>query len=54
MRVHRLDHYSIRTTDLDRTIRFYTAVIGLFLESSSGVTLALEFPTAEAPGATPA
>lgn len=28
MRVQRLDHYSIRTTDLDRTIRFYTEVIG--------------------------
>jgi len=28
MRVQRLDHYSIRTTDLDKTIRFYTEVIG--------------------------
>ena len=28
MRVQRLDHYSIRTTDLDQTLRFYTEVIG--------------------------
>jgi catechol 2,3-dioxygenase-like lactoylglutathione lyase family enzyme len=28
MHVQRLDHYSIRTTDLDKTIRFYTEVIG--------------------------
>ena len=29
MRVQRLDHYSIRTTDLEATRRFYTEVVGL-------------------------
>lgn len=29
MAVSRLDHYSIRTTDLERTRTFYTEVIGL-------------------------
>lgn len=29
MSISRLDHYSIRTTDLDRTRRFYTEIIGL-------------------------
>ena len=48
MRVQRLDHYSIRTTDLDRTIH------QVFFEDPSGVTLELNFPAAEAPGAKPA
>jgi len=39
MRVQRLDHYSIRTTGLDQTIRFYTGVIEL------------DFPATEVPGA---
>lgn len=29
MSISRLDHYSIRTTDLERTRKFYTEVIGL-------------------------
>jgi len=29
MRVKRLDHYSIRTTDLEATRRFYTNLVGL-------------------------
>ena len=29
MAITRLDHYSIRTTDLDATRRFYTEVLGL-------------------------
>jgi catechol 2,3-dioxygenase-like lactoylglutathione lyase family enzyme len=29
MSIERLDHYSIRTTDLDATERFYTEVLGL-------------------------
>ena len=37
--MQRLDHYSIRTTDLDKTIRFYTEA------------LELNFPATEVPGA---
>ena len=33
MSISRLDHYSIRTTDLDRTRRFYTEIIGLAVGS---------------------
>ena len=40
MRVQRLDHYSIRTTDLDKTIRFYTEVIGFI----SGPRPTFKFP----------
>jgi catechol 2,3-dioxygenase-like lactoylglutathione lyase family enzyme len=40
MRVQRLDHYSIRTTDLDKTIRFYTEVVGFV----SGPRPPFEFP----------
>ena len=29
MDIKRVDHYSIRTRDLDRSVRFYTEVIGL-------------------------
>ena len=28
MKIHRLDHYSIRTTDLDTSRRFYTEIMG--------------------------
>lgn len=40
MRVQRLDHYSIRTTDLEATRRFYTEVVGL----SVGPRPAFPFP----------
>ena len=40
MPVQRLDHYSIRTTDLEATRRFYTEVVGL----SVGPRPAFPFP----------
>jgi catechol 2,3-dioxygenase-like lactoylglutathione lyase family enzyme len=31
MSIERLDHYNVRTTDLDATVRFYTEALGLEL-----------------------
>jgi hypothetical protein len=46
MPVGKLDHYSIRTLDVEASRGFYSAVMGV--GDPSGVTIELNFPAAEA------
>lgn len=51
MPIGKLDHYSIRTLDIDSSRRCYTEVIGLhqvFFEDPSQVTIELDFSAHEA------